>query len=279
MILLTEFRLPRNSDSFELLNCAVRWLSPRKRRLWAAACCRLVWHLVPEGPCRQAVETAERFADGQVSARKLARARRAAKEVYQVRGGELATPESSPRYQAAIACADVAMAESRWNGIGAMRVVLATCAAAEEALLAAFDVAERASLATPSCDLLPAEGNPAGVISTPVMPWMGGAMKRREAGMQAHFNVELAQAEVLSDLLGSHIRPNSVDPVLLAWDGGKVAKLAAAIYDERNWFALPILADALEEAGCTTAELIAHLREPRRHVPGCWALDLLLGLR
>ncbi len=44
------------------------------------------------------------------------------------------------------------------------------------------------------------------------------------------------------------------------------------IFDE-----LPVLADALEEAGCTGAEILEHLRSPGRHARGCWALDLLLG--
>ena len=55
------------------------------------------------------------------------------------------------------------------------------------------------------------------------------------------------------------------------------AKLAQGIYDDRAFDRLPVLADALEEAGCTNAEILAHCREPGPHVRGCWALDLLLG--
>lgn len=57
------------------------------------------------------------------------------------------------------------------------------------------------------------------------------------------------------------------------------AKVARSIYDERAFDNLPILADALEEGGCTNADVLAHLREPGPHVRGCWALDLLLGLQ
>jgi hypothetical protein len=49
------------------------------------------------------------------------------------------------------------------------------------------------------------------------------------------------------------------------------------MYEERAFDRLPILADALEEAGCAEADLLAHLRGPAPHVRGCWALDLLLG--
>ena len=40
---------------------------------------------------------------------------------------------------------------------------------------------------------------------------------------------------------------------------------------------LPVLADALEEAGCTDADLLAHCRSGGGHLRGCWAVDLLLG--
>jgi hypothetical protein len=56
-----------------------------------------------------------------------------------------------------------------------------------------------------------------------------------------------------------------------------VRTLAGSIYEDRGFDRLPILADALEEAGCTEAELLAHLRGRGPHVRGCWVLDLLLG--
>jgi hypothetical protein len=56
-----------------------------------------------------------------------------------------------------------------------------------------------------------------------------------------------------------------------------VPKLAEAIYQERRFEDLPILADLLEEAGPTDAALLGHLRGPGPHVPGCFALDLLAG--
>jgi hypothetical protein len=55
------------------------------------------------------------------------------------------------------------------------------------------------------------------------------------------------------------------------------AALAATIYHERAFDRLPILADALEDAGCDNADILDHLRGPGPHVRGCWALDLVLG--
>jgi hypothetical protein len=67
------------------------------------------------------------------------------------------------------------------------------------------------------------------------------------------------------------------------WNHGTIPGLAGAIYDDRSVPGgtldngrLAILADALEESGCTDAEVLAHLRGPGPHVRGCWALDALL---
>jgi hypothetical protein len=61
----------------------------------------------------------------------------------------------------------------------------------------------------------------------------------------------------------------SLPPVALA--------VARAVYEERRFEEIAVLADALEEAGCDAAEVLAHFREPGEHVRGCWAVDLLLG--
>jgi hypothetical protein len=88
-----------------------------------------------------------------------------------------------------------------------------------------------------------------------------------------------AQAALLRDLLGNPFRPVAVDPAWLTWDDGSVVKLARAIYDERRWQDLPVLADALEEVGCGDAAILEHCRRPVEHARGCWLVDLCLGLR
>jgi hypothetical protein len=85
------------------------------------------------------------------------------------------------------------------------------------------------------------------------------------------------QVPLLRDVFGNPFRPVDVDPAWLTWNGSTVVQLARAIYDDRRFEDLPILADALEEAGCTDAALLDHCRQPGEHVPGCWVLDLLLG--
>ena len=87
------------------------------------------------------------------------------------------------------------------------------------------------------------------------------------------------QGNVLRDLLGPlPFREVPIDPAWLAWNGGTIPKLAEAIYEERTFESMPVLADALEEAGCDSEEMLFHCRQQGHlHVRGCWVLDLLLG--
>jgi hypothetical protein len=94
-----------------------------------------------------------------------------------------------------------------------------------------------------------------------------------------------AQAAAFIDLVGNPFRPaKALDPAWLRWQGGTVARLAQAAYKERRLpegnlipAHLALVADALEDAGCTDADLLGHLRGPGPHVRGCWALDLVLS--
>lgn len=61
---------------------------------------------------------------------------------------------------------------------------------------------------------------------------------------------------------------------VLANDGA-ACNLAAGAYKEEDWGKLPILADALEEGGCTDTHVLGHLRNGKEHYRGCWALDLV----
>jgi hypothetical protein len=93
-----------------------------------------------------------------------------------------------------------------------------------------------------------------------------------------------AQTDLLRDVVGNPFRAAALDPAWLAWNDGVVVKLARAAYEDRSLPSgeldlarLAVLADALEEAGCTDVELLGHLRCPGPHVRGCFAVDLLLG--
>jgi hypothetical protein len=74
---------------------------------------------------------------------------------------------------------------------------------------------------------------------------------------------------------GTHHRIGEISD----WLTSTARELAQATYDDQDFDRLPILADALEEAGCDNREIMGHLRGLQPHVRGCWALDLLLGLK
>lgn len=80
--------------------------------------------------------------------------------------------------------------------------------------------------------------------------------------------------EILRELIGNPFRPATVDP---AWLTSAVVPLAEGIYADCSFDRLPILGDALEEAGCDNADILAHCRTPGPHVRGCWVVDLILG--
>jgi hypothetical protein len=81
---------------------------------------------------------------------------------------------------------------------------------------------------------------------------------------------------LLRDIFGNPFRSVVIDPAWLQWHDGGVVQIAQTIYDDRRFESLPILADALEEAGCMEADILAHCRESGNHVRGCWLLDRLL---
>lgn len=62
-----------------------------------------------------------------------------------------------------------------------------------------------------------------------------------------------------------------------AWQTEAVVGMAAKAYDERAFGIMPILADALEEAGCDNLPMLSHCREATIHTRGCWVLDHILG--
>jgi hypothetical protein len=117
--------------------------------------------------------------------------------------------------------------------------------------------------------------------------WEEGAWKIRLAATRdttdpvawkaAHDAVDADQAALLHDIFGNPFRSVVANPTWLTWHDGTVRKIAQAIYDERPFDRMPILADALEEAGCDNADILNHCRENGSHVRGCWVIDLLLG--
>jgi hypothetical protein len=99
-----------------------------------------------------------------------------------------------------------------------------------------------------------------------------------EPGSRLFLEERAAQCDLLRDVLGNPFRPAILDPAWLVWREGLVREMARQMYAARDFSDMGILADALEEAGCTDEHLLAHCRGPSAHVRGCWVVDLLMAL-
>jgi hypothetical protein len=209
----------------------------RKLHLFAAACCRRIWPLLPNEIARRVVEMAERRADGQAAGEE-----QAVEDEFSFAEWDRALGYNDSVY---------AYATEAVTQLGHGDGYQAASGAADQASAAA-------AAATP--------GWSAGKQAERVATWTEGRKGEHRA-----------QCDLLRDIFGNPYRPVTIDRAWLAWNGGTVPKLAQAIYDERRFADLPILADALEEAGCDSADLLGHCRQPGEHVRGCWVLDRLLG--
>jgi hypothetical protein len=88
-----------------------------------------------------------------------------------------------------------------------------------------------------------------------------------------------AQCVVFRELFGNPFRHLPLDDAWLSWNDGCIPKMVQAVRNEQRFHELPILADALMDAGCQHGPLLAHLHSPGPHHLGCWALDALLRRR
>jgi hypothetical protein len=222
----------------------------RKLRLFAVACCRRLWHLLADATSQRLVEVAELYAGGQSSSVELKRARRLAeRSVFEA--------VTQARRQAA-------------------RAAVASC------LVSPREAAQRASSA-----ILAVENDDTAGQAGSVSFWRTADGTYRSTEKERPFGIgalwETAerfwQIGALHEIFGNPFRPVSLDLCWLAWNGGTVAALAQAIYTDRAFDRMPILADALEDAGCSDADILAHCRQPGEHVRGCWVVDLLLGTK
>jgi hypothetical protein len=81
-------------------------------------------------------------------------------------------------------------------------------------------------------------------------------------------------ASYLHDIFANEVRPVAFSPT---WRTATTVTLAGQMYEERDFCAMPILADASQDVGCDSEAILAHCRGPNCHVRGCWVMDLLLG--
>jgi hypothetical protein len=85
---------------------------------------------------------------------------------------------------------------------------------------------------------------------------------------------EAVKVGLIREVFGPSLAPITVDP---DWRTDTAVTLAAQMYESRDFSPMPILADALQDAGCDNEDILSHCRSDGPHVRGCWVVDLVLG--
>jgi HEAT repeat protein len=235
----------------ELLGCLPRPMSFRKWVLLAVACCRQtlprfkdtaarsLLHL--SDVCRQALDVAARAADGQATEAEVTAAWRAVTECSVTARQQSAATTNGRAKKGFSAVANFAEAVAA--------VLACLTAAGEQAGPTALPAGDQARALQDACGLTG----------------------------KGHMSLsDQVRLEMLRDLVGNPFQPVCCDPAWLVWHDGTVVQLARAIQDEGSFEQMPILGDALEEAGCTEELVLTHCRGPNDHLRGCWVLDLIL---
>jgi hypothetical protein len=239
----------------------------RKLRLFGVACCRRIWHLLTDERSTKSVEAAERYADRLISGKRLRTVHRKSTALCK----NLEITRDSPRMACAITNAAIAAnwvsagdnrfrTDERLNpfvpgGYLAAATAYISHAAADAAFYATYKGADAMELVV--------QRNIDGVSN------LADPIRAVE---------EEAQSVLLRDVSGPlPFRSISLDPAWLTWHGGLLVSMAQRMYDSRDFSDMPVLADALEEAGCTDQDIVGHCRSGGEHFRGCWVIDALLG--
>jgi hypothetical protein len=232
------------ADPRPMLNLVRGRVRDRKFRLFACACCRRVDHLITDDRCRRAIEAVEQYHDGEVSQQAYALAERTATDAYMALSRAVGAHEAS-------------RGASNVEGVRLIASMFAAQAVAD----CFRNVTDAAN---GCCGALRGHGT-ADVTNDDQLRAVG---ERIEAEERA------AQAALVRDIFNP-FRPVVLDP---AWLTSDVIALARGIYTDRTFSAMPILADALQDAGCTDEDVLAHCRDTAlSHVRGCWVVDRILG--
>lgn len=215
--------------------------SERKLRLFAVACCRRVQRWFIDPAQHGAVEVLEGFADGRFGADELSSAMLGVQDIDEL---------------------DLRLSEDGNSDTDT------------DSLDAKYHAAQLISQAT-SIDQ-PGDGNPTLFhrAHDVVMNTVDVAGYAADRSLPAQAAERHALCELVRCIFGNPFRPVAFVP---SWRIETAVALATGIYEDRAFDRLPILADALEEAGCDNADVLTHCRGPGPHARGCWVVDGVLG--
>lgn len=246
---MTETTLATDIDPVVQLGDLLGRLSPRKVTLYEVACLRRVEHLLPaDWAGLTAIDELERWADREVPRRALSAL---AEKVHQ-QTPDICNrfPNISGRYAVAAVARRLAHFREPTEGLESLPASVTE--------LAAF----AAAVADSPNKEIPLQ-------RTWWARWLGAGHD------QAYHEERHYQAGLLRDIGGRPSRPGGFRQ---SWRTTDVLALAATAYRGRAWDVLPVLADALADAGCDDAAVLGHLCDAGPHARGCWVVDLVLGL-
>jgi hypothetical protein len=256
---MTEAEWLTSTDFRAMIDFARGQASDRKLRLFSCACVRRVWHLLHDERSRHAVEVSERYADGLATDQELVAAVNAA-------------------YESAFRKIDFAFRRA---------AEVAVVHAAKAAWIISADTAEYLEHPDPASEWVAKPGSDAWNTGYETVDAANVASLPPDARPRDYIRLPESRprladeksrlCRLLREIVGNPWQPKLVDPAWREWNRGLVVELARMIYDSHAFDRMPILGDALEDAGCTDDTILRHCREPGEHVRGCWMLDAILG--
>jgi hypothetical protein len=256
------------ADPAPMLDFLLCRISARKLLLYAVACCERIKGLLADARSRSAVAALRRFADGRADRAELER---------EVRDARTA---SNSAWRGAVV---QAVGEEVYHRLAREWRIIHTGPPGPLTQLidsiADMDVATNAARAAQdaaSCALSP-DMHHCGIVQHAAE--CAARAVAHASHPEAGHAERLAQCHLLRDIVGNPLRAWAANPSWLAWEHGLIPVMARTIYERYRFDDLPVLADALEDAGCIDEEILAHCRHPSAHVRGCWLLDALLEKR
>jgi hypothetical protein len=241
-------------DGEELLNWAWHDANKRKLRLLLCACCRARLEQEPDGRLLRCVEVAERVAEGHPGAEELWAAEFAVDQAIQEANADLSRARDA--YESDGRDCPYFAEEAGWEAhVNPRNEEDFGYRMLEEQVRAE----RRTNIALAVKRALHIPYAHAAIPAAVGLSGLPGPVLRG----------------IIHELFGNPFRPVRADPSWLTWQRGTIPSLARAIAEERAFERLPILADALEDAGCAERALLEHLRRAGGHLSGCWALGLL----